>query len=344
MPPTRVITPDTPNSTPVRDSNVSPAANPPPHADVLEAIHSTIDSDQDDSDSESDSEPIAAHELDTSAAVKLTPVNQLVYYWKLLTNLQQIILSSDGCDEFGFSNSEEQAMSQIPEQLLVPPATLTQPSALRPNQMLPTRVFDDIFHVQDRLLRLLPKSHSAFKAFARAFADTILVADAGDRAAVEQVYASKGLTWQYALRAHTDAVRRRVRRYCPPPEQLVSDLDQLFNSWKDVQCSVDPKQGPLFSAAARKQGQAIVELARRGLISDPPGVQIYLQIGTDLDGLPVYRSRRGTNSLEGGVHMPLRRGFGSLRAAPEFADALLTNIRHRRNDKVRIKSVTSIYN
>ena len=34
------------------------------------------------------------------------------------------------------------------------------------NSFLPTRVFDDIFHVQNRLLKTLSKMHSAFNSFA----------------------------------------------------------------------------------------------------------------------------------------------------------------------------------
>jgi len=75
-------------------------------------------------------------------------------------------------------------------------------------------------------------------------------------------------------------------------------------------------------------------VAKLGLISDPPGYSLYYNMGVDKDGLPYYRCIRGTNSVEGGIHMPIRRTFGSLRASPELTDALLCNIRHHRNATV----------
>jgi hypothetical protein len=57
-------------------------------------------------------------------------------------------------------------------------------------------------------------------------------------------------------------------------------------------------------------------------------------MGKDRDGLNLYRSARGTNSVEGGFHMVVRRIFGSLRASPELAECLLINWIHRRNRRV----------
>jgi hypothetical protein len=101
-----------------------------------------------------------------------------------------------------------------------------------------------------------------------------------------------------------------------------------------VQCSLDPKRGPLFSDSACKQAKSIIRVAQLGLISDPPGYALYYKMGVDPDGLPYYRCVRGTNSVEGGIHMVIRRTFGSLRASPELSDALLCNIRHRQNAHV----------
>jgi hypothetical protein len=57
-------------------------------------------------------------------------------------------------------------------------------------------------------------------------------------------------------------------------------------------------------------------------------------MGVDKDGLPYYCCIRGTNSVEGGIHMPIRCTFGSLRASPELTDALLCNICHHQNATV----------
>ena len=57
-------------------------------------------------------------------------------------------------------------------------------------------------------------------------------------------------------------------------------------------------------------------------------------MGVDPDGLPYYCCVHGTNSVEGGIHMVIRRTFGSLHASPELSDALLCNIQHRQNAHV----------
>ncbi|KAJ7591861.1 hypothetical protein C8J56DRAFT_780924 [Mycena floridula] len=199
---------------------------------------------------------------------------------------------------------------------------------------LPTRVMDDHFHYIDRLLRKLSRRHSGYKPFARQFSRVLYVPDKSDQAAVKAVYSKKGISWEYALRAHADAINKRIRRHIPPPEKLVPGLKTLFESWKDVRCSVKPRSGPLFSTQARKQADQLIKVAELGLISDPPDVQMYYRRGVDKDKLVIYRTIRGTSSVEGAVHMPMRRTMGSMHASPELTDSLLTNVRHRRNQTV----------
>jgi hypothetical protein len=208
----------------------------------------------------------------------------------------------------------------------------------KPSGPLLSRISDDIFHVQNRLLRQLSRTHSGYKAFARAFSEVLLVRDASDEAAVKAVLARKNVSWQVAQRARPDALRKRIRRFCPPPEQLDQDLERLFESWANVKCTKDPKGKVLFNSAAHDEATKIRRAARQGYLSDPPGLQLYHQIGVDPDGLPVYRCIRGTNSIEGGIHMPLRRTFGPLHASPELADSILALIRHRRNTTVSQQS------
>ena len=46
----------------------------------------------------------------------------------------------------------------------------------------PTHVLDDAFHFMDRLLRLLPKIHSAFDSFSHDFSEAIFIRDKDDEA------------------------------------------------------------------------------------------------------------------------------------------------------------------
>ncbi|KAG7089395.1 hypothetical protein E1B28_011083 [Marasmius oreades] len=208
---------------------------------------------------------------------------------------------------------------------IVPGITPTQ-------KKIDSRVLDDAFHFMDRLLKKLPKKHSAFKEFSHCFSRTIFTWDLDDTNAVKKVFESKGISWDYAMRAKLPSLRRRIRRFIPPPDRLYHDLKLLFDSFKDIICSLKPRQrGKFFSDEARKECENLLDSVQLGLLSDPPNFPLYYRMGKDKDGLNIYRTIRGTNSVEGGVHMPLRRTFGSLSASPELAEAMLGNQCHRRN-------------
>jgi hypothetical protein len=62
---------------------------------------------------------------------------------------------------------------------------------------LPTRVLDDAFHFMDRIFRLLPKKHTAVRAFAHDFSEAIFLRDRDDEAQVRAVLERKGINWDY---------------------------------------------------------------------------------------------------------------------------------------------------
>jgi hypothetical protein len=197
---------------------------------------------------------------------------------------------------------------------------------------LTTRILDDAFHYMDRLIRLLSKKHPAFKAFCHDFSQTIFIRDKSDVAAVKAILEKNGVSWEYALRAKADAINRRVRRYIPSRHVLVMRLKALFKAYFGFN---SPTDGPLFASSEAKQMiLRLIKTATLGYLSDPPGISLYYIIGKDRDGLNLYRTVRGTNSVEGGFHMPIRRVFGSLRASPQLAETILINWILRRNIKV----------
>jgi hypothetical protein len=179
----------------------------------------------------------------------------------------------------------------------------------------------------DRLLRLLSKKHSAFNEFAHQFSETLFIRDKDDEANVRRVLEAKNIQWEYAIRAMKAALNRRIRRYIPPPERLAADLEVLFNSFQDIQDSVDRanSRGHFFSKEARKTADTLLETVRLGFISDPPGIPLYYIRGKDRDDSTLYRKISGTNSVEGSVHMLIRRIFGSLCASPELTEAIVGN-------------------
>ncbi|KAJ3752534.1 hypothetical protein EV360DRAFT_88655 [Lentinula raphanica] len=199
-----------------------------------------------------------------------------------------------------------------------------------------SRVFDDSFHFMDRLLRTLPKKHSAFREFAHQFSETIFVRDGDDIQAVKIILERKGMSWDFVLRAKKAWLNCHVRRYIPPPAKLETDLRCLFDGFKNIVCSSDRKKrrGRFFSKESLQVSNTLLETVHCGFLSDPSNIPLYYIIGWDRDKLPLYRTIRGTNSIEGGVHMLIRRIFGSLRASPELAVSLLSNWVLRRNQRI----------
>lgn len=201
-------------------------------------------------------------------------------------------------------------------------------------EKLPSRVLDDAFHYMDRLLRLLSKKHSAFKAFAHDFSEAIFIRDKSDELAVRAVLEKHGVSWEYAKRAKSSALNRRIRRCIPERTVLLKRLEKLFDAYTDIQCSTKKSRGSFFSDEAKEMVKHLLDTVRKGYLSDPPGICLYYLMSTDRDGLKIYRTVRGTNSIEGGFHMAVHRIFGSIRASPELAECLLINWILRRNKRV----------
>ncbi|KAJ7912909.1 hypothetical protein B0H13DRAFT_1874351 [Mycena leptocephala] len=98
-------------------------------------------------------------------------------------------------DNFEFDETEfEDALDQIPSmaqphsavEAIIESVDQTWPilqEAVR-SETFHTRILDDAFHFMDRLLRLLSKKHSAFKAFAHDFSEAIFICDKSDEDAV----------------------------------------------------------------------------------------------------------------------------------------------------------------
>jgi hypothetical protein len=200
----------------------------------------------------------------------------------------------------------------------------------------PTRTLQDVWHVMRRVTKSIDQSHSLAKQFSRWLRDAILVPDKIDRAQVEAVLKKGNITWNQAVRSKPEWVWARVRRYIPPPEYLESVLDTLFKTHADVICSSSGIK--LFNSATHKAAQAMLGDVHRGWLTDPPGIALYNRLRTDSNGLPTWHDIRGSNSLEGGVHRPVRDRFASLGASVELSVALFSDFCYRKNVEVRDSS------
>ncbi|KAG2212586.1 hypothetical protein INT47_000562 [Mucor saturninus] len=192
---------------------------------------------------------------------------------------------------------------------------------------LPTRVLIDIFHLMDMIK--VSNRHGLSKEFARVLRDAIFLYDEEDKRAVEEYLESVDITWDKAMLIKPDWVLKRVRRYVPSPNVLLPVVDNLFNVYGHIKCTVTGF--PLFDRHGWKQAKAVLEAIRKGHVSDPPGISFYYLVKRDSRGLPVYRCTRGTNSVEGGINQNIIRKFSSFNAGPFLADCALADCRLRHN-------------
>ena len=171
-----------------------------------------------------------------------------------------------------------------------------------------SRVLKDIFHVFQMIS--IPKTHGLRVKFSRALRDAIFLPDPEDKRQIESYLArqSPPLTFEQKLQSKPSFIKKHCKHLVPPPDQLFNIVSALFRDYgplKDAQTSI-----PLFNAQAWKTVKNILELVKKGYISDPPGVSLYYIIGVcSKTNLPIYRCWRGTNFTEGGVHRPIRHSL-----------------------------------
>jgi hypothetical protein len=187
----------------------------------------------------------------------------------------------------------------------------------------------------DRLIRLLSKKHSAFKAFCHDFSEAIFICDKDDEAAVRAEFEKEGINWEYAKRAMAAQLQPLIRVYIPDCVTL-GKLAALFNGYQDIVCSTknSSTRGRFFSDEAKEMATRLLDTVCLGFLSDPMGIQLYFGTGKDHRGLTRYRTVRGTKSIEGGVHMAVRQVFGSLKASPELAECIYVYCIFHRNQSV----------
>ena len=201
-------------------------------------------------------------------------------------------------------------------------------------------ILADIFHVMHKVCRTLSEQHTLHKEFARAFSDTMLVPDKNDKAQVISHLKAKGLTWESVRLSSPAWLWRRVRRYIPEKNFLYQILDEFFMCWGPVKCTVTGQA--LFNDETWKKAKAVLHDVRMGWVSDPVGIPLYTILCYDKWGLAIYHCIRGTNSVEGAVHNPIRRSFAAMNASIELTDCMVADYRHRHNMDVGTLNRTGV--
>ena len=107
------------------------------------------------------------------------------------------------------------------------------------------------------------------------FSEAIFLRDKDDESQVRVVLERKGINWDYAQRAHSASLNRRIRRYIPPRDILVPRLETLFNGYRNVVCTaLTGRAKYFFSKDAQEMSERLLDTARKGFLSDPPGISL----------------------------------------------------------------------
>jgi len=189
-----------------------------------------------------------------------------------------------------------------------------------------SHVIMDVWHAMARIK--VSKEHGFRCPFARALRDAILIPDAADKYRISQYLDSIGSSWDDVLWYNATWLWKHCKRTIPPPEELYPLVKEVFATFGPL---LDAKtRQPLFNSRAWRDAGNVLKAIKAGLLSDPPGIALYFQIGVDKKhgNLPVYRCARGTNTAEGGVHHSGRRhlpisGVSARHASARLRDFVL---------------------
>jgi hypothetical protein len=107
-----------------------------------------------------------------------------------------------------------------------------------------------------------------------------------------------------------------------------TELKEFFAAFDDRH-SKEEKKG-LFTKSALEGRVRILELSRRGYLSDPPNFNVYTFLRYDSDGLAIWRCHRGTNMLEG-AYAWLIRSLSGFASGPEALESFLSVFRWNLN-------------
>lgn len=193
----------------------------------------------------------------------------------------------------------------------------TWPSHIR------SRVLMDIWHAMAQIK--ISKEHGFRRPFAIALRDAILIPTEEDKRRISAYLISQKTSWEERLQFNARWLWRRCRRVIPPPEKLYPAVQEVYQTYGPLTDAKTKK--PLFNTQAWKDAKNVLKAIQFGLLSDPPGVPLYFQIGLDSKNgnLPIYRCARGTNTTEGGIHHSIRECMPKSGVSPHHAAARLSD-------------------
>ncbi|KAJ3309245.1 hypothetical protein HDU76_003679 [Blyttiomyces sp. JEL0837] len=192
------------------------------------------------------------------------------------------------------------------------------------------RVLLDILHGMMRIS--LPKLHPAVSLFGRALVDAIWIMDSSDVKNVENYLASLPNKMTLAEKRLQDPewVRKRVCKYPRQPPEMEQAITKIIHEFSKPSYN-DENGNPLLKPDAIKELTNLIKKhIRNGCMVDPLDHPLYIETGTDGNGLSLYDSSRGTNDDEA-THRVLELLIQCSNGGPGYIDATLAVVRHHGN-------------
>jgi hypothetical protein len=217
-----------------------------------------------------------------------------------------------------------------PKLKIVTSTKIEEPSEISPEAVegSTTRVIQDIWHVMERMSRVILKKHGFCKDFMFSLMNAFFIHEQEDLERVKAYLSWKGHDFDAYLKYKSDWIHQRVRRIVPPAGELYNRVKKVFDFYETVQ---DAASGmDLFNEKAKKESKLILDAILDNYLSDPVGVSLYSFEGYDSHRLPLYKCVRGTNATES-IHSNLISHFSAFNCTPVYADSILAMCRHRHN-------------
>ncbi|KAI3653227.1 hypothetical protein MP228_002652 [Amoeboaphelidium protococcarum] len=186
------------------------------------------------------------------------------------------------------------------------------------------RVLLDIFHFMERYP--VKKKHPLYSLFASNLRDAIFICSEEDMQDVKSVLQQRGVSDKQMDQIKRSYLLRngKVRRFVPPADILSNRIDQVVQMFRAVNSEFIDDQ-------VMKHHERNLKHAKDGCLSDPPGVDMYLQLKPGDDGsFKQFKCFRGTSQQEG-YHMMLYNAFQAKSISPELYNVMLMDFVYRRN-------------
>ena len=178
----------------------------------------------------------------------------------------------------------------------------------------------DVRHWLGNVFLIVANKHSVlFPIFANAMADAVFKIISGEYERVRTHLKKLGMSDDDIRRLRRKYWRRRAMYHVPDPARLIRDLVDVYNTF----CDLDDPSRPgskFFNASARADFLKELAYVGKGLLSDKPGMRMYVKIGTvKATGFVLHRCRRSTSQLEGyHLHVRQARRVGAIASAPRL--------------------------